>query len=165
MDFLAELDAELAEVAAKAKKASQLEKLRKQTNNMRLPSNLRAEAKASYLALQAEADQFSWLPTTSIALFSEQLCDGCGSVHRVFLQFMELQTHRTKPSTQRWVRVSKPLSDLPRESMIQPLSTHICADCCEDHGFGISPSTSRLETSTSITVSSNYIQEDINGQS
>lgn len=162
MDFLEELDAELAVITAKQKAAKTAEDLRKKSNNMRLPSAVRSSAKADYLAVQAEADKLLWSARTSIALFSEQTCDGCGSTHRTFLQYMEHQVHNSKPTNQRWVRVSKPHPALPRESMIQPLSTHICSDCCEDHGFGLEPGSLRLETSASITVPATYIQEDIN---
>ena len=162
-DFLAELDAEISEVIAKEKKASDLEKARKAANNPRLPSNLRAEAKEQYKALQLEVDELLWHPEASIALFAEQSCDGCGSIHRNFLQYMERQVHRKKSTTARWVRVSKPHPDLPRETMIQPLRTHICSDCSEDHGFGFEPDSCQyLETSTSITMSQTYHQEDIN---
>ena len=164
MDFLEELNAELAEITEKAKKASQAEKLRRASNNMRLPAASRQAAKAEFLLIQTEAEKFLWSAKTSIALFSEQQCDGCGSVHRTFLQFMEHQVHNTKPTNQRWVRVSKPHPDLPRESLIQPLSTHICPDCCEDHGFGIFPNSPRLETSASITASPTYTQEDLNAE-
>lgn len=164
LDFLASLDAELSEITAKAKKAGQLEALRKKANNPRLAHSARSAAKSEYLAVSFEVEALLWKPETSIALFSEQSCDGCGSVHRTFLQFMEQQVHVQKPNTRKWVRVSKPQALLPRESMIQPLATHICADCCEDHGFGISPTSARLETSTSVTAAAAYLQEDLNAE-
>ncbi len=162
LDFFAELDAELATIMAKSKKAAQLKAARKKANNSRLPSATRQAAKSEFLALQSEVEASLWVPTASIALFTEQICDGCGSIHRTFLQFMELQTRVSKSSTQRWIRTSKPHPALPRETMIQPLTTHICADCCIDHGFDFHPDSTRLEISTSLTVSPNYIQEDIN---
>lgn len=164
-DFLAQLDAELTTLAETSKKASKLESLRKKSLNNFIPHEARSAAKSEYLAIQFEVEALLWKPQTSIALFSEQVCDGCGSIHRTFLQFMEQQVHVKKPSTQRWVRVTKPQALLPRESMIQPLTTHICSDCCEDHGFAISPASLRLETSTSITTSAAYLQEDLNAES
>ncbi len=164
LDFLSALDAEISAEAAKLRQVSKLEKLRKTSLNNTIPHASRSAAKQEYLALQSEIDFYLWKPEATIALFTEQVCDGCGSVHRTFLQFMEKQVHIKKPSTHRWVRVAKPSPNLPRESMIQPLVTHICADCCEDHGFAISPDCDRLQLSASVSVSATYLQEDINGQ-
>ena len=163
-DFLAQLDAELSAQTAKSAKVKQLETLRQKAENLHVPSSVRGPAKAEWLTLSSELDTYIWQALSTSALFTEQTCDGCGSIHRTFLQFMEHQVHKTKPSTSRWVRVAKPQPSLPRETLIQPLSTHLCSDCCEDHGFAFAPTTRRLHLSESLTTSPLYHQDDLNAQ-
>lgn len=160
-DFFAELEAEIATATAKNKLKSDAVELRKKANNMRLPSATRAAASAEFKSISAILEAEAWTAVSTVALFTEQTCDGCGSVHRVFLQYMQLEQMKKKPSTQRWTRVAKPHPTLPRESLIQPHHTHICEDCCEDHGFAIIGA-ARLPANQAIAPSLNYLQEDIN---
>lgn len=163
-DFFAELEADIAKYVEADKLKRDRDAAKKRANTMTLPSAVRARASEEYKALNELLAAQEWASVKTIALFTEQTCDGCGSIHRVFLQYMELQQMVKKPTTQRWVRVSKPSDELPRESLLQPMTTHVCADCCEDHGFALLTA-SRLAPRTDVLVPSfTYHQEDINAQ-
>jgi len=160
--FFLELEAEIAKITAQDKLKAERDLAKKRANTTSLSSAARAEASGKFKALSAILEANEWGAISTVALFSEQTCDGCGSVHRIFLQFMELQQLIRKPTTQRWVRVSKPMPLLPKQTMIQPVITHLCADCCDDHGFNLAHSlslTSRVET---VGPSMTYVQEDLN---
>lgn len=163
-DFFAELEAEIATHTAKAKLKSDAEAARKKAHNTRLSPAARAEAASTYKELSAIVEAEQWGAVSTVALFTEQTCDGCGSVHRVFLQYMEVQAMIRKPSTQRWVRISKPVPEevLPRETLIQPHRTHICSHCCEDHGFALEAASHLPVSQSALSVSQTYLQEDIN---
>ena len=165
-DFFAELEADIAKYVEADKLKRDRDAAKKRANTMTLSSAARARAAEEYKALNEILAAQEWASISTIALFTEQTCDGCGSIHRVFLQYMELQQMIRKPTTQRWVRVSKPAPEhlLPRESLLQPTTTHICADCCEDHGFMLLTA-SRLAPREDVLVPSfTYHQEDINAQ-
>lgn len=165
-DFLALLEAEIADASAKSKLKSDAKELKKKAHNMRLSTKARAEAAKEYREIQAIVEADQWIPIRSGALFAEQVCDGCGSIHFNFLQYMEQQRNFKNASTVRWVRVSLPNLELEKETIIQPLTTHICSDCCEDHGFDARKPTIRLmPVEGSLTVSHTYVQGDINGSS
>lgn len=165
-DFFAELNAEIAKHTA----ADQLKKSRdaakKRANTVGLSSATRAKASAEFQELSKLLEASEWGAVKTIALFTEQSCDGCGSIHRTFLQYMEQQQMIRKPTSQRWVRISKPLDQtiLPRETLIQPMTTHMCADCCEDHGFMIDTADYLKPREGVLTTSATYQQEDINAQ-
>lgn len=163
--FFAELEAEIASATAKSNLKADAAVLKKQANNMRLSATTRRRAAEDYRAIQAIVEAEAWQIIRSGALFAEQVCDGCGSIHYNFLQYMQEEEKIRDPRTRRWVRVFVPAEGFPRETIIQPLATHICSDCCEDHGFDAKkPNIRLLAREGSLTVSSTYIQGDINGQ-
>lgn len=165
-DFLAELEAEIAADLAKASRKSAVETARKASRDMTKSKEVRERHLADYKALQALLEAEQWQIDAVCAMFSEQVCDGCGSTHRTFLQFMERHSMVKKPTTLRWVRVTSARKDIPRETLIQPMTTHICGDCCEDHGFALEgPSRSELPIRDFISTSTSYTQEDINATS
>jgi hypothetical protein len=166
-DFFASLNAEIETELAKTKAASNAEALKKKAHNMRLDPKTRAAAGEEYKAIQAALEAEQWITVSTTALFTEQSCDGCGSVHHIFLQFMECQQLKRKPTTQRWARVTRPSthSDLPRKTLIQPHRTHLCADCCQDHGFYLSSAEALLPTAQASVPSLTYVQEDLNAPS
>lgn len=106
-----------------------------------------------------EAEIYKSIAT--VALFAKQECDGCGSVHSMFLQYMERQIEYERPQNKRLKRVTKPAPGLPRETLIQKTTTHICADCCTDHGFSIEDNLIIIRDN--IAPSQTYSQDDING--
>lgn len=162
-DFFAELEAEIAAANAATRIKSDIEKNRRKSLNTRLNPDERREAKALFLEAQAILDAAHWHPVASVALFSEQQCRGCGSVHKLFLQYMERQVYTSKSSTRRMIRTTKPSPHLPREVLSQTSITHICADCCEDHGFDLTSAT--CITASAFAPSPTYEQEDIHAPS
>lgn len=165
-DFFAELEAEMAVHIAKSKLKTDAATLKREANNMRLDANIRKRKLEEWRAVHAIIDANAWEPIRAGALFSEQVCDGCGSIHRTFLQFMQLEEKITNRSSRRWTRVALPMEGLPRETIVQPLKTHFCADCADDHGFDAkNPSIRLMPLVGGLTVSSNYVQGDINGTS
>ena len=165
-DFFAELEADIAKFVEADKLKKDRDAAKKRANTMTLSPAARARASEEYKAINAVLAAQEWTSIKTIALFTEQTCDGCGSVHRVFLQYMELQQMVKKPTTQRWVRVSKPVPEelLCRETLLQPMTTHICADCCEDHGFALLTASRLAPRQDTLIPSPNYYQEDINAQ-
>lgn len=162
-NFFAELEAEIASATAKSKLKSDAVSLKKQAHNMRLSTAQRASAAAEYKAIQSIVEASEWEALRSGALFAEQACDGCASVSYNFLQYMQEERKVRDHRTRRWVRVSLPNLSLPRETIIQPLTTHICSYCADDHGFdALRPSIRLLPRQGSLTVSNTYIQGDIN---
>ena len=166
-DFFADLDAQISATLAKSKTKADAEAARKKALNTRLPSSERLAAGKLHKELSALVEAEAWRAVSTIALFHEQTCDGCGSTHRVFVQYMEHQTLVRLASSQRWIRTSRPRGDLPREIVIQPSTTHICYHCGKDHGFDpLVSTTTYLPATTAATVPSNtYFQEDINAPS
>lgn len=165
-DFFAELEAEANKHIALAQTKAKASKLKAMSNNRArgVTTEMRTKAAEEYKELAAILAAAEWASVSTIALFSEQRCDGCGSVSRIFLQFMELQQLIRQPTTQKWVRVSRPAPAelLPRETVIQPHYTHICSDCCEDHGFSLDHPSTLAPASAPVAPSASYHQEDIN---
>lgn len=161
--FFAELDAEIAEATKKSKLRADAATLKRQAANMRLSAAVRARAAEEYRAIQAIVEAEMWQIVRGGALFAEQTCDGCGSIHYNFLQYMQEEVKIRDARTRRWVRVPLPPESCPLDTIIQPLTTHICSDCCEDHGFDVRrPTIQLMPRDGSLTVSSTYIQGDIN---
>lgn len=161
--FFAELEAEIASVTAKSRLKVDAIKLKRQSLNMTLDAHTRRRYADDFRAVQAIIDANMWEAVRYGALFTEQHCDGCDSVHHTFLQFMQEEEKVTNRSTRRWIRVAIPNGHLPRETIVQPLTTHICSNCCPDHGFNIDAPTIRLmPVEGALSVSSTYIQGDIN---
>lgn len=161
-DFFADLNKEIATAIAKSKRVSAAKKARKAANNMRASTEERRIAKSEWLAISKELEAEQWRDEAIFTMFSEQSCDGCGSTHRTFLQYMLQQVLIRKPSTQRFVIITKPVCSLPREVMVQPLTTHICADCCHEHDFDLtSPVRKVVSLPGTMTVSGNYVQDEI----
>ncbi len=165
-DFFDLLNAEIAVAVAKTKLKSDATKLRKTAHNMRISPERRAEAAAEFKAIQAIVEANEWEIMRSAAMFTEQSCDGCGSVHHNFLQYMQEERKVRDRRTRRWIRAERPVSGLECETIIQPLATHICSDCCDDHGFNVHAPTIRLlPREGALTVSPTYYQGDINDPS
>ena len=161
-DFFATLDAEIAVALAKTKSRDDAEALRKKSLNMRLSQTERARASSEWKEIKALLDDEQWQVISLIALFTEQSCDGCGSVHTMFMQYMELQRMTKRQSTQRWVRALSPNFSLNRETLIQPVTTHICAHCSEDHGFSLDSASRLAQRDHADGPSTSYSQDDIN---
>ncbi len=164
-DFFAELDAEIKLVTDKATIRQRAADAKKKSNNRWIPREQREAAEADYFQLRAIIEADLWKAIATVALFSEQQCDGCGSVHRLFLQYMEAQVQHKKLSNKRWIRTSVPNSELPRETFFQPHRTHICAHCADDHGFKVEEGIALPISHAPLSVSDNYLQGDINGPS
>jgi len=164
-DFFAVLDLEIAAATAKSKLKSDRDTAKKRANTVTLPSAVRRRAAEEYHELNALLEAEEWATVSTTALFTEQRCDGCGSTHRTFLQFMEVQQMVKKPSTTRWLRTPKPALGLPREVMVQYATSHICADCCGDHGFSILDAVEVPRIKDQLAMSPTYLQEDINAPS
>jgi hypothetical protein len=161
--FFAELNAEIAKATAKSRLKSDAAKLKRDSLNMRLDIHTRRRAAEEFKSLQAIVEANAWEAVRCAAMFAQQQCDGCGSIHTNFLQFMQEEEKITNRSTCRWTRVPVPAANLPRETIIQPLNTHICADCCKDHGFSVAaPEIKLLPLEGALTVSPSYLQGDIN---
>lgn len=164
-DFFAMLDAEIAVATKATKLKADRDAAKRRANNMQSPQALRAKAKSEFQMLDAQLSVQEWTSTATVALFQEQQCDGCGSSHLTFLQYMVEQELIRKPSTKRWVRATKPEPDLPRESLVQPMLTHICSHCCEDHGFALLTAKKLKPRRDAVSASNTYAQEDINAPS
>lgn len=161
--FFAELEAEIADATAKSKLKIDAAKLKKQALNMRLDAHTRARYADDLRAIQAIIDATAWRPIAYGALFTEQHCDGCDTIHHTFLQYMQQEEKVSQPSTRRWIRISKPNGGLPRETIVQPLITHVCSSCAPEHGFDVDqPSIRLLPSFGTLSVSSTYVQGDIN---
>lgn len=158
-DFFASLEADIAKEISKTRKVSDLEKARKAANNMRATTSDRAKAKAEWYAISKELEAQQWADDSIFAMFTEQHCDGCGSTHRTFLQYMLKQVMIRQPTTQRFVAITKPIATLPRDTMVQVHTTHICADCALEHNFDVNSPTRRVvNLYGAVSVSKNYEQ-------
>lgn len=162
-DFFAELEAEIAVHTQRAEVKKSATAAKKRAANKTLSEVERAAADREWREYQAIIDAEIWQPLSSVAFFTEQVCDGCGSTHRVFLQYMEQQTTRraSRSHDKRWVRVKLPEPGLPKTTMVQQHHTHVCADCCVDHGFGFE-NADRFAFPQAIAISQTYLQGDIN---
>ena len=164
-DFFDELNAEIEKALAKSKLKDDAAKAKKLAFDRTVGRRVREKAIAEWQTLQAILEAEQWTPVSVVAMFSEQHCDGCGSTHRLFLQYMEQQNNIRKSAGKRWIRVAYPSQLLPHEVMIQPHRTHICPDCCEDHGFHLSQATPLTLSTSALNISETYLQGDINGPS
>jgi hypothetical protein len=161
-DFFAELNAEIEKALAKSKLKEDAAKAKKLAFDRTVGKRVREKAMADWQEMRALLEKEQWVPVSVVALFSEQHCDGCNSVHRLFLQYMEMQENVRKSLGRRWIRVAHPSHLLPRETMLQPHRTHICADCCDDHDFYLSKATPLTLSASALNISETYLQGDIN---
>ena len=160
-DFFAELNAELATLTKKETLRGERNIASKLAHNSRLSSSVRAAAMEEYKLLSALLKAEKWRAIETIALFQQQDCDSCGSSHRMFIQYMEVEELIRLPSTRKWHRVARPSDNLPKGKLTQTSVTHICAECCEDYGFQ-SDTEKSLGTIPEFTLSPTYHQEDLN---
>lgn len=156
------LNADIAKALEKTNLRKKAANLKKQAFDRTIGQAVRNKAMLEYRETLAQIEIEMWQPIGTAALMTEQQCDGCGSIHRTFLQYMEIQQHRSRPTSRRWMRVSFPHPTLPREVVIQPNKTHICPNCCDEHGFDTSTASFLGVGTTALTVSDNYLQGDIN---
>lgn len=165
-DFFKELEAEIAVHTQRAEVKKSATAAKKRASNRQLSDDERAAAEREFREYQAIIDAEIWRPVSSVAFFTEQVCDGCGSTHRVFLQYMEQQVDRrpSKQSNRRWMRTKLPEPSLPKTTMVQQHHTHVCADCCGDHGFSFE-NVDRFSFPQAIAISQTYLQGDINAPS
>lgn len=162
-DLFAELEAEIKVSLAKSERIKRAEELRKAANNRFASKESREISRAEYNKLREELEAATWETDAYYAMFTEQTCDGCGSVHRTFLQYMAHQFNLRTRSATRFTPIRKPNGvELPRHVMVQPLATHICSDCCDEHGFYLTQKQFVMRENGVITVASMYEQEDIN---
>ncbi len=162
-DFFDMLNAEIAEATKTSRLKADAGKLKKQAHNMRLSPQMRQAAADEFKSIQAIVEANEWELVRVGAMFTEQACDGCGSIHHNFLQYMKEERKVRDKHTRRWVRIGKPILGCELETIIQPLTTHICSHCCEDHGFNVNaPSIRLLPRDGALTVSQTYAQGDIN---
>jgi hypothetical protein len=162
LDFLAELDAEIAKVSSKADLTTKRKKAMSALYNPRSTSSAKAKAKASLEGINAQLAAIIWKPEASVAFFVEQSCDGCGSVHRMFLQYMQREVTWKTAVTTRWSRVNRPSPSLPREVIVQATETHVCGDCMEDHGFDYTTAEIKfISHSDPFVASPDYVQEEL----
>jgi hypothetical protein len=161
-DFLASLDAELSVLASRPKLETERKKLMSKLRDNRTSKYEGGVLKAKLSEVDATLEAMIWTPMAAVAFFAEQSCDSCGSSHRMFLQHMEKQsTGKFRPTT-RWKRVSRPNPDLPTEVVIQHSVTHICFDCCEDHGFSFpSAELKFISSEAPFTISPTYEQDEL----
>lgn len=163
-DFFDFLNGVIDEAAKKQALKKDAAKLKKDANNFQLSPRARAKAAAEWRAIQAIVEANQWRVVQTAAFFTEQLCDGCGSVHHNFLQYMQEEVKVKNPSDRRWVRTALPEEGIERTTIVQPLKTHICSDCCDDHGFNANaPAIRLMPMEGGLTVSATYNQGDING--
>ena len=162
LDFFAELDTEISKHQSKAQLHLNVDKAKKSMHNMKATPEYRSRAREEYREAQALLDLELWMRQAAIAMFTEQKCDGCGSTHRIFLQYMHREVLVRRPTSIRWVRTMTIDRLLPRESLIQTHHTHICADCCLDHGFAVEAQASI--GNALFAPSPTYEQEDLNAQ-
>jgi hypothetical protein len=159
------LNADIAKALEKTNLRKKAASLKKQAFDRTIGVAVRNKAMLEYRETMAMIEIEMWQPVGTAALITEQQCDGCGSLHRTFLQYMEIQQHRSRPSSRRWMRVSFPNPTLPREVVIQPNKTHICPNCCEEHGFDVTTASFLGISPTALAVSDTYLQGDINAPS
>jgi hypothetical protein len=166
LDIFDELNGIIEKALEKSNLRKKAASLKKQAFDRTVGARIREKALLEYRETLALIEIEMWQPVAVVALFNEQQCDGCGSIHRVFLQYMEIQSHKTRPSNRRWLRISLPSPGLPRETYIQPNRTHICPHCCDEHGFDITQAGHLALTDVGpLAISDNYLQGDINAPS
>lgn len=163
MDFLDELNAEIAQITSKESRKAEAERLRKKSRDYRLstPKRLEAHAEARKLEVAIEAEK--WRIIATGALFHTQHCTGCGSKHSQFVQFMEQHQMITKPSTIKWVRSPAIRRYLPSETLLQESKTSVCPDCAIEHGFALeTPAKIEKVRGEGFGPSPTYQPDDIN---
>lgn len=162
LDILSQLDAELAKVSKKSALETERLRLSKKLQDRRIGDEQRQTLRAQLTSVSAELDLIRWRIESSVALFTTQHCDNCGSTHRVFLQFMEEQRTIRSPFVYRYVRVAKPTSGLPTKVLNQLKTTHICADCCSDWAYDLGNATLILGHIEQLNIAPNYEPADLN---
>lgn len=161
-DFLLALDRELSATVSKAKLQSDLAKTRNKLISNAVSSEAKIQLRSEYAHLSEELNKILWRPIASVALFSIQHCDNCASKHQTFISYMQRQESIQTKGIMRWIRMSKPISGLLTEVIKQVTITHICADCCAEHGFDITLGEVKFSRhSEAFSVSIDYVQEEL----
>jgi len=147
-DFFSALDAEVSKLTAKTRlteeKAKLNQKIRKGDPDRQ--GRILIANQIKEINLQLEAIQ--WRSVAIVGLFQEQHCTYCGSIHRMFLQFMAKQIATSGPKCDRYVRTTKIEANLPHETVTHKTKTTICPDCAEDFGFELDSAKMKLGTIT-----------------
>lgn len=161
--FFAELDALIAPVAKKQALLDRQKKIRADLRpNRHIKANVRESLSNELGEIARELELIQWLPQASVAMFSIQHCDNCGSDHSAFLGHFTRQITSAGAICQRWVRITKPDSSLPKEVIKQATVTHVCIDCVEEFGYDFAAGQVKLAgNSEPFAVSMKYQQEEI----
>lgn len=79
---------------------------------------------------QAQAERFEWRPIAAGALFEEQICRNCGSIHDLFRGYGVLYQRRAN-FVERWERADCLDRGLPfqKRKLIQPVP--VCSNCID----------------------------------
>lgn len=78
-----------------------------------------------------------WKAAAIVAMFTEQHCTCCSSVHSVFTGIFQRQEHRINKAS-RWVREKTPAHlNLPKEQKITAENTPFCLLCAERNGYAV----------------------------
>lgn len=157
----AALDAAIEKVTTRSKLETEKKRLLGKASNTRSQWQDRADAKRELALVDAQIEQLIWYPVAAVALFTEQRCDYCGSVHRIFLQHMEEQHTQAGSHVSRLIRVPRPRPDLPRRVVLQVSLTHFCADCCGDFNFSLVDAEEKFKGYDAFAVSGTYVQEEL----
>lgn len=163
IDFLAQLDLDIKKLTRKSTLQSDEKRLKDKLRDRRVPDLIKSSLRTDLAAVQAQLALIQWRPEASVAMFVEQHCDNCASIHSIFTQHMQRQISTSGHPVKRWVRVPRPEPGLPREVIKQLTTTHCCSDCITEFGFDMTSAEIKFsDHSEPYSVSQNYLQEDMN---
>jgi hypothetical protein len=160
-DFFSSLDAEVSKLTAKprleAEKKALLQKVRKGDPDRQGRIILAGQIKE----ITAQLEAIQWRQIATIGLFQEQHCTFCGSIHRMFLQFMAKQEATSGPKCTRFVRSTKMEAGFPSETVLHKTKTTVCSDCAGDFGFDLDNAMTKLgEVTEPFAIPQGYVQEE-----
>lgn len=77
---------------------------------------------------QEDADRFAYKPIAALAMFEEQTCRNCGSVHSMFRGYGTLY-QRKSSFDEKWERADCLDRGLPFQMRTMPGATPVCSEC------------------------------------
>jgi hypothetical protein len=165
-DFFASLDAEVSKLTAKSRLEEEKKKLNLKVRRGDPDRQTRILIAGQIKDINQQLEAIQWRTIATVGLFQEQHCTYCGSIHRMFLQFMAKQVTTSGPKCLRFIRVDRQQVGLVHEAVMHKTKTTICPDCASDFGFDLDEASQKLgEVTEPFAIPMGYVQveEELEG--
>lgn len=128
-----DLDSLLSDSLAIVEDNRRLKESRKAIRSGMLTTSEQSELLADIDRLERTRE---WLPKADVAMFDQQTCQTCGSIHHIFSGLFQRQVHRNMRTLDRWQKSTEAENmGLPKEVKAMQSKIPFCPGCMAAEGY------------------------------